>query len=296
LTEIAVVGADGAIGSLLVRALDARPVRLRHPGERLDALCGELAGARAIVNVAGPRVRPGLTWPDYLREHVGTAEAIARSADPGAHLIHLSSAAVYGTRPGEVLDARAAESPASFPNAAYAWAKLAAELAARAIGRERGLEVTVLRVPLVYGPDLESAITSLVALARKGLAFRLAPANLRQHLLHERVLVAGLQKLAAKGKGSAAPVLLADPFVLTNEDVNAVIRSAARAPVAIPVPLRAASRAATAWPGFPAQEAPGALAAFAALAVDIELDWREAYAHVGLSAGEFSRDRLWPPS
>jgi nucleoside-diphosphate-sugar epimerase len=291
--DVAVVGADGALGSLLARELRARAVRLRHAREKLDAECSEAASADVVVNVAGPRVRPRLRWTDYLREHVGTAEAVARSMRKGARLVHVSSAAVYGTRPGEVIDEKSAEAPATFPNPAYAWAKLAAEHAARAIGRERGLEVVVLRLPLVYGPEVKSALSSLAALARQGIAIALSPPALRQHLLHTRVLVAGLRRLVASSPKGDGPILLANPCVHTNEDINAFVRSArgqgaprdgfGRGLLRAPVPLGLAARIASRWPGFPAREAPGAVAAFAALAVDLELDWRGAFARLGLA-------------
>jgi UDP-glucose 4-epimerase len=289
--DVAVVGADGSLGRFLIGALSAqgaRGVALRHASERLDATCDEVATADVVVNVAGPRVRPGLAWTDYLREHVGTAEAITRSMRAGARLVHVSSAAVYGTRPGEVIDARSPEAPATFPNAAYAWAKLAAEHAARACGKERGLDVVVLRLPLVHGPGVDGAITSLVALAERGVTVSLSPEGLRQHLVHTTTLASGMRALVhTAGEGPLpgdGPVLLADPVVHTSATLNALFRRHARGPVRAPVPLAAAARLAARWPGFPAREPPGPLAAFAALAVDLELDWREAFERLGLAA------------
>src|ERR1700722_3177130 len=91
----AVVGADGALGTMLVKALGAQGVALRHPAESLDARVPEIADRDFVVNVSGPRVRPGLGWGDYMREHVGTATAVARQMRPQSHLVHFSSVAVY---------------------------------------------------------------------------------------------------------------------------------------------------------------------------------------------------------
>jgi hypothetical protein len=104
-------------------------------------------------------------------------------------------------------------------------------------------------------------------------------------LLHTRVLVAGLKRLVAASVRGSGPVLLSNPCIHTNEDINEALRACARMRgfLRAPVPLRVAARVAKAWPGFPAREPPGPLAALAALAVDLELDWREAFAGLGLS-------------
>jgi nucleoside-diphosphate-sugar epimerase len=281
-----VVGADGALGSALVMALGARDVVLRHPSESLDAHVPEVAGARFVVNVAGPRVRPGLGWADYLREHVGTALAVAREIPREGHLVHFGSAAVYGAREG-VIRAGSPEWPASFPNPSYAWAKLAAEHAVRALCLERGVGLTVLRPAMVYGAGVTSAIDTILSLARRRVRLELRPASTRQHCLSLELLVDILRRLDAAGPFGRT-LIACDPFTFTNGDLNAFLR-AKRGGLAVPAPLPWAEAALRRWPMFPDREAPGSLAALAFLGLNCEFDWRETFDALALDAAPFSR-------
>jgi len=281
-----VVGADGALGALLVSGLGARGVRLRHPSESLDARVPEINAADFVVNASGPRVRPRLGWDDYLREHVGTASAVARAMRPKSHLVHFSSTAVYGARGGVIL-ADSPEAPMLFPNPSYAWAKLAGELAVRAICRERAVGLTILRPAMVYGAGVTSAIDTVATLAKKGIRLDLRPAACRQHCLSGALLVALLERLAERGPQERA-FIACDPFVFTNGDLEAAVR-AKRGGVALPAPLPWAEAILRRWPIFPDRDVPGALAALAFLGLDNEFDWRGTLAPLGIDPAPFAR-------
>src|SRR5271165_930490 len=160
MTTVAVVGAAGTLGAYIAGRLGATPVELRCPDPRDECVVPELHDADVVVNVGGPRVRNGLGWEDYFREHVGVTSRVARSMRRGTHLVHVSSTAVYGAR-GRLLGPASREAPTLFPFPAYACAKLAAETTARALCAERGVRVTVLRPSMVYGPRVDSALTTL---------------------------------------------------------------------------------------------------------------------------------------
>jgi nucleoside-diphosphate-sugar epimerase len=291
-SDRAVIGSDGALGALLLTGLGARGVRLRHPAENLDAHVSEIAAADFVVNASGPRVRPKLGWDDYLREHVGTASAVARAMRPNSHLVHFSSAAVYGARGGRIL-AESPEAPMLFPNPSYAWAKLAGELAVRAICRERGVGLTVLRPAMVYGTGVTSAIDSLASLARKGVRIDLRPASVRQHCLSNALLVAILERLAERGPQERT-FIACDPFVFTNGDLDAAMR-AKHGGLALPAPLPWAEALLRRWPGFPDRDAPGALAAFAFLGLDNEFDWHDTLSSLEIEAAPFARAHTLDP-
>lgn len=291
--DVVVVGADGVLGGLLVRRLEgARGVSLRHPGALLDGHVPEVAEAAVVIDVSGPRVRPELGWCDYLREHVGTSGEIARSMRPGAHLVHVSSASVYGARPG-VLSAEAAEAPVLFPNPSYAWAKLAGELSARAIARERGVRLSVLRFPVVYGPGVDSAIDTLVKVARRGVLLHLEPAFLRQHLLHSELLVRAIERVAERGPLARGLAIVADPFVLRNADLTAAVERRFRPKVRVGVPLGMTTRLLRGWPGFPERDAPKKLAAFGVLGLNTAFEWKPAFDELGLDAEEFAKAKTF---
>jgi nucleoside-diphosphate-sugar epimerase len=293
MTARVVVGSDGALGGVLVGALGAHGVALRHPSETLalevgDARLGDVAEAGFVVNVSGPRVRPGLGWNDYLREHVGTASAVACAMRPGSHLVHFGSAAVYGKRSG-VIRSSSPEAPASFPNPSYAWAKLAGELAVRAICRERGVGLTVLRPTMVYGAGVTSALDTVLSLARRGVRLDLRPAGVRQHGLSVDLLVAIVERLEAAGPQNRT-LIACDPFVFTNGDLDVAVRSRFRV-LSVPAPVSWADRLLRRWPLFPDREPPGALAALAFLGLDNEFDGRDCFDLLGIDDRRFARSR-----
>jgi dTDP-4-dehydrorhamnose reductase len=292
--SVVVVGRNGALGELLTAALGARGVDLRHPGEALDAQVPELAQADVVVNVAGPRVRPGLGWAEYLREHVGTASAVARAMHEGAHLVHFSSAAVYGAQPGRIA-AGAAEAPLSFPNPSYAWAKLAGELAVRAICRERRVALSVVRPAMVYGAGVPSAIDTMIGLARRGVLFDLRPPDTVQHALSATLLVRAVEKLVSDVVPMDAPLPLADPFVFTNQELSRAIGRRHPRAVRVPAPLPIAESLLRKWPTFPARDAPGALAALAFLGLGNEFDWRPLFSALALDPSTFAREKTLDP-
>lgn len=288
--RVAFVGADGALGGALAGPLGARPLTLRCPDLTDDRVVPELADADVVINAAGPRYRPELTWSDYLREHVGTATRVARSVRPGAHVIHLSSAAVYGARRG-VLDAGSPEQPSSFPAEPYAWAKLAAEHAVRAIGRERGVAITVLRPSIVYGPGCGGVLLALRDMARRGVRAVLAPEVDRQHLVHLEVLRSVLAALVARGPRDDLPMLMvADPFVLTTRDVNRAIGRTSGTTLPVPVPLNLLAGATRAWSRRFDVQSPPQLTVAAMLALDNVYDWRPAFDRLGLEPSRFGRE------
>jgi nucleoside-diphosphate-sugar epimerase len=292
LTERVVVGENGALGGSLSRALGARGVNLRHPGERLDAVIPEIASADAVVNVSGPRVRPGLGWADYLREHVGTAVAVARSMRPGSHLVHFSSAAVWGAGAGlgRAIGGATPEAPLSFSYPSYAWAKLCGELAARAICAERGVGLTVLRPAMVYGEGVTSAIDTIFSLARRGLVVELVPREVKQHCVHVSLLHRAVGEVIARRMTSHVALPLADPFVFTNAELHAAVARKHRG-VRLPVSVRAAGAMLRRWPLFPDRDGPGALAAFAFLGLDNEFEWREAFEALDLRPADFTKEK-----
>jgi nucleoside-diphosphate-sugar epimerase len=288
-----VVGADGALGGILTSGIGAEGVKLRHPGESLDAVVPEIADADVVVNLAGPRVRPKLGWADYMREHVGTALAVARAMRAGSHLIHFSSAAVYGAQPG-LISLDTPESPVSFPNPSYAWAKLAGEHAARAVCRERGVRLSVVRPAMVYGPSVTSAIDTMFSLAKKKLLVQLAPAGVKQHCVHESLLVRAIDRLAERGPVSDRSLPLVDPFVFTNAELNAAVARKHKG-LKVPAPLPFAEAMLRRWPIFPDRDGPGALAAFAFLGLGNEWDWRPLFALLALPEADFAKGETLAP-
>ena len=209
-------GAAGFIGRALCRGLV----------ERGHAVLG-LTRAPAEP-IAGVALRPigeidaRTSWP----EHLGAVDIVIHLADRGTpavarraaaalaraaaacgvrRLVQMSSVRVMGeaTPPGAPF--RPTDPP--LPSAAYGRAKLATERALVKAAQETGLDLVVLRPPLVYGPAVKANFRALVRLAASGLPLPFAGIDNRRSL----IFIDNLVDVAARVSvhpGAAEQVLL----------------------------------------------------------------------------------------
>jgi len=110
------------------------------------------------------------------------------------------------------------------PEDAYGRAKLASERALAEVADETGLDLVILRPPLVYGPGVGGNFRALVRLAGSGLPLPFAALNNRRSLIFRDNLV-DLVAAAALHPAAAGRVLLAADVVLSTA---ALIRILAR--------------------------------------------------------------------
>lgn len=288
ISKAAVVGADGTLGAFIVQRLKARGVTFRCNNMTGNELL-RLDEDDTVINAAGPRARPGLNWADYFREHIGTSRAIARAMKPGSHLIHLSSTAVFGAR-GLHLNNDSVESPLLFPMPAYACAKYAAELTVRALCEDKGIRVTVLRLSMVYGPGVDSALESMRKMAARGIRLVLKPGSFRQHLLHVELLIRGLMQTCSRGALGLRPFILADPFSITNDEINNIIARLYPKAFPLSVPLTCFGKLAKRWKNLAESKLTMPIASFAVLAIDNEFAWEPAFQAMDMNPSEFRRD------
>lgn len=104
----------------------------------------------------------------------GTLKLARQAADQGAkRFIFLSSIGVNGNATMQPFSAEDTPAPAE----PYAVSKLEAEQGLWAIQRETGMEVVVIRPPLVYGPNSPGNFGLLIRVVSKGLPLPLAGIN-----------------------------------------------------------------------------------------------------------------------
>jgi nucleoside-diphosphate-sugar epimerase len=85
---------------------------------------------------------------------------------------------------GEGRDAPYRETDAAAPEDAYAISKWEAEQGLQRIAEETGLEVVILRPPLVYGPGVKANFLRLMQIVRKGWPLPLGSIRNRRSLLY----------------------------------------------------------------------------------------------------------------
>jgi nucleoside-diphosphate-sugar epimerase len=218
--RILVTGAAGFIGTALCPALAARGHQvvagLRRAGVALPGaeplvLGGitvateweaALEGVETVIHLA-QRAHAG-SDPSLLAAEPAALAALARAgaARGVKRLVLLSSVKAMGeaTAPGRPF--RADDEPR--PEDAYGRAKLASE---RAAAEVRGIELVIIRPPLVYGPGVRANFRALLRLAASGIPLPFSALDNRRSLVCRDNLVE-LIALAATHPAASGLILL----------------------------------------------------------------------------------------
>jgi nucleoside-diphosphate-sugar epimerase len=223
---ILVTGAGGFIGRALCDALATAGRPLRRVARARDATLPDavavgdigpatdwraaLEGARCVVHLAARThvMRESAADPlaEYRRANVEATARLAREAAAAGvrRLVFMSSIKVNGestTRPYT-------EADPPRPEDAYGVSKWETEQALAVIAAATGLEVVVLRPPLVYGPGVKGNFLRLMRLIARGVPLPLASVANRRSLIYVGNL-ADAVVAAIDAPGAAGRTLLA---------------------------------------------------------------------------------------
>lgn len=196
--KILVSGANGFVGKAVCAELAARglPVqaavrsaaRIGGQGTQLITPVGvgnidgvtdwtaALAGCSAVIHLAARahilRDNAGDPCTEFRKTNVDGTMQLARSAAAAGvrRFIFVSSVGVNGQRNSRPFT----EADPPDPGEPYAVSKLEAEIALRAETEASGMELVIVRPPLVYGPDCPGNFRRLLKLLASGLPLPLA--------------------------------------------------------------------------------------------------------------------------
>lgn len=245
---VVVTGAGGFVGCHLRAALEFADHSVRSVS-RTDAVTDALAGADCIVHLAGRVHVLKERDPDprtaYSRDNVELTLRFARAAVEAKvrRFVFASTARVYGagggTRPFVETDAPAPSEP-------YERSKLEAERALQALAARCGLEVVVLRIPLVYGRGVKANFLSLMEAVDRGIPLPLAGVRNRRSFVYVGNLVSALCACVTHPAAAGQVLNVSDGEDLSTPDlVRAIATALGRKARLFPVPvavLRAAAR------------------------------------------------------
>ena len=118
----------------------------------------------------------------YRQVNVEGTECLARQAAAKGvqRLVFLSSVKVLG----EETDVPYSEQNLPGPQDPYGVSKLEAENILQQIAEETGLEVVIIRPPLVYGPGVKANFRKLLGMIQRGLPLPFAGINNRRSLIY----------------------------------------------------------------------------------------------------------------
>jgi nucleoside-diphosphate-sugar epimerase len=236
--KILVTGANGYVGHCLCSALikdgqevygavrsnagaindDITYVTLGHFDEETD-WSSTLVGIDVVIHLAA-RVhvmRDGSRDPmsEFRNANVFATENLARSAAAQGvkRLVYVSSIKVNGeeTKNGQCFSESDAASPVDF----YGISKWEAELALHQISNDTGMQIVIVRPPLVYGANVKGNFLRMLNLVSKGYPLPLASINNLRSMLYVENLADALRLCAVH------PAAVGNTYVVSDgEDIS----------------------------------------------------------------------------
>lgn len=173
-----------------------------------------LSGVEVVIHLAARVHVMKDTSVDPLAEFrkvnvQGTENLARQAARAGARrLVYVSSIKVNGEGTSGSQGYSERDTPA--PQDAYGISKWEAEQALHRVAQETGLEVVVVRPPLVYGPGVKGNFISLLAAVGKGIPLPLAGADNARSLVYVGNLVDALIACATHPAVAGQTYLVSD--------------------------------------------------------------------------------------
>lgn len=231
--RVGIVGASGNIGSALARSLvaDGQSPRLfgRRAGqieglliESLNSDSAQFSGLDCIIHMSAITI--SRASDDELRQaNVDLAvDTARRAAEAGVkRFIFLSSLHVHGK---SAVEAISPATPFKGDNA-YGRSKAQAEVALASVAKETGLDLIVLRPPMVYGPGSKGSFPLLAKLVRTGLPLPLAAARSRRSFCSIANLISAV-RYAVAAPAPASVLIPADPEDFSTPELVAAMAGA----------------------------------------------------------------------
>lgn len=251
-------GASGLIGSHVAEQLRASAVRviaLQRRGsdtsfltdigceivegdvrDSAQTLTSKVSSAEAVVHAAALVYSPASRTEVREVNVEGTRNVILAAALAGAaHVVHISSIAVYGSVVGVAHEGVPLDSPLRAGNT-YGRSKRDGERVARAVGLEENITVTTVRPAAVYGERDRLFSPKLGRLAKLPVIPMLGPGTNRLPVVYAGNVARAIMTLLS-GKGRGDTFNLSEDYPLTQRELlQGFARGLGRDPRLFPIP------------------------------------------------------------
>jgi len=245
--SILVTGASGFVGKALCEELLRRnalvaPIKLAGAAPKKIAVA--LRQCRAVVHLAA-RVHVMRDFAhDTLSEHrrinVDGTLALARQAAAAGvpRFVFISSVKVNGESTEAGCYFRPDDAPA--PQDPYGISKMEAEIGLRQIAAETGMDVVIIRPPLVYGPGVKANFAALMRAVQRGWPLPLGAVHNQRSLVALGNLVDFIITCTTHSGAANQTFLISDGHDLSTTDLVRGMAQAAGVPsrlLSVPMPL-----------------------------------------------------------
>lgn len=175
---------------------------------------------------------------EYRKVNVAGSENLARQAAAAGvkRFIYISSVKVSGeSTSGKV---PYTESMTVAPEDAYGQSKYEAEEALKKITEETGMELVIIRPPLVYGPGVKANFLSLLKLSKLSVPLPFGLVNNQRSMVYRENLVDFIVKCIDHPNAANQTFLISDGHDLSLSNLIRTIRKAMNKPAwLLPVPV-----------------------------------------------------------
>lgn len=198
--KVLVTGANGFVGESLCRRLSAEKfdvVRITRQVKDDAVAVGDidgttdwrnvLAGVKIIIHAAArvPMMQdpPNVSLAEYRKVNVdGTMNLARQAADVGVRrFVYISTIKVNGddTVPGHFFN----EEVVTVPVEPYALSKYVTEVKLRELAKQTGLEVVIIRPPLIYGTEVKANFLGMMEWVERGVPLPLGSLHNQRSLI-----------------------------------------------------------------------------------------------------------------
>ncbi len=243
-----ITGSTGFVGQRLCERVQEKVCVVREEQQlysnifKIDSLnsetCweGAFRGVTAILHLAGLAHNKNASYEEYHQVNVeGTVKLAKEAANASVkRFVFISSIGVCGSNTCKV---PFSSGQAPKPDSLYSRSKLQAEIELQSISKESGMELVIIRPPMVYGVDAPGNFNLLKMVVRVTPVLPFGITNNRRDFISVENLVDLIIECAVNPAAAGGLFLASDgDSVSTKDFTNAIAKGIGKKVVQLPIP------------------------------------------------------------